>query len=99
MGRSNRAAGRDFSEENTLIDREISAGVVVAYLLWTLSFTLCVVAWVADNLDIGRLSILLCGAAATATVRTYFVRQAERIRSALAITSVVRGDDSVRPLR
>lgn len=98
-GRGNQVAGEAFSEESTLIDREISAGAVVAYLLWTLSLVLCGVAWLADDLDIGRLSLIVCGAAVTATVRTYFVCQGERIRSALTVTSVVRGDASVRPLR
>lgn len=82
-----------------MIDRDIRAGTVVAYLLWALSLTLCGVAWAVGSLDIGRLSIILCGAAATATVRTYFVAQAERIKAALAVTAIARESGSVRSLR
>lgn len=82
-----------------MIDREISAGTVVAYLLWALSATLCAVAWAVGDINVGRLSILLCGAAATATVRTYFVAQSERIKAALIVAVTERPDNRVRPMR
>lgn len=81
-----------------MVDREISAGAVVAYLLWALSLTLCAVAWVVGDLDVGRLSIILCGAAATATVRTYFVAQSDRIRAALIVAATEHPDGRVRPM-
>lgn len=88
-----------------MIDREVSAGAVVAYLLWGLTVVLCVGAWVLGDINVGRLSILTCGAAVTATVRTYFVDQAQRIKLALMVTATVRegeparGRGTVRPLR
>lgn len=82
-----------------MVDREISAGTVVAYLLWALTFTLCIAAWVMGDINVGRLSIITCGAAVTATVRTYFVIQSERIRAALIVAATERPESRVRPMR
>lgn len=82
-----------------MIDREISAGIVVAYLLWVLTVGLCIAAWVADDINVGRLSLLLCGAAVTATIRTYFVTQSERIKAALIVAATEQPGGRVRPMR
>lgn len=82
-----------------MVDRNISASTVAAYALWALSLTLCVVACAVGNIDVGRLSIIVCGAAVTATIRTYFIALSLRIQSAMTVTSAVRDGSQVRPLR
>lgn len=82
-----------------MVDREIRAGTVIAYLLWALSVTLFAVAWIVGDINVGRLSIIVCGAAATATVRTYFVAQSERIRAALIVAMTDDRTAQVRPMR
>lgn len=81
------------------MDRDISVSCVVAYGLWVLSFALCALAWALNDINVGRLSLIICGASITATVRTYFVTLSRRMRDAQVVTSTVTGSTRVRPMR
>lgn len=82
-------------------DREVSvsAGCVAAYLLWALSLTLCMIAWFVDSMDVGRFSLIVCGGAVTATIRTYFVAQHYRIKAALIVAATEPPPALVKPIR
>lgn len=79
-----------------MIDRKVSAGCVIAYALWAIALAVWGMAWVLHVRPLGDLSIIVSGAAATATVRTYFVGHLQRMKTAMAVTSVV---GEVTPLR
>lgn len=68
-----------------MLDWKISVSGVVAYGMWVTSFGLWGASWAFEQEDLGRLSLIFSAAAATATVRTYFVAQSRRIKLALAI--------------
>lgn len=67
-------------------DRATSLGCVVAYTLWTISGLLMLTSWLIwdDHLaeHLGRTGLIVCGAAVTATVRSYLVRQGRLLRAA-----------------
>jgi hypothetical protein len=83
-----------------MIDRQISVGLssITASLAWALAFILCGVAWLLGSIDVGRLSLLLCGVAVTLTVRAFLVEQTARIKSTL-IASHDIGPAPVRSMR
>jgi hypothetical protein len=72
---------------------------VVAYGLWALSLALWCLAWLVDVAPLGQLALIVCGGAATATVRTYFVVLHQRIRTAMSVTATVQEGGVVRPMR
>lgn len=80
-----------------MVDRQISAACVVAYGLWFACLSIWGVAWVVDAAPVYALSIIFCGAAATATIRSYFIDQNQRIRTSIAAAR--QGGSVVRPLR
>lgn len=82
-----------------MTDKKISAVSVAAGTAWALSLGLWGLAWIISSDDIGRLSLIVCGVAVTATIRSYLVTQDERIRTALAVTSVVRDSVTSLPTR
>ena len=69
-------------------DRELHITVtcLVAYLFWLLSLGVWLAAWEFHSLHLSNLGLILAAAAVTAQVRGYFIRQAERIRTALIVT-------------
>lgn len=71
-------------------DMKISAGCAVAWGLWAVSVVTFAVAWPLGIEGLSRLSLMLCGAAVTATIRTYFVNQNRMMRNAFEL-----GRDSV----
>lgn len=71
-------------------DRVVSAGQLVAGVLWTLAFGLWGAAWIVGNSNVGRLSLLICAAAATMTVRCFFTTQQRHIKNAMRVTATVR---------
>lgn len=79
-----------------MTDRQISAGCAVAYLLWAAVVALLGLAWLMDNDDLGRIGLASSAAAATATIRQYFVASNRLIRAAVGMTSM---GDTVRPMR
>lgn len=79
-----------------MVDREISIGNLVACTLWGACLGLWFVACLMHNEDIGRLSVIVCGGAVTATVRMFLVAQWQRIRTALIVTD---GHPPVRAMR
>lgn len=81
----------------TVVDREISVSCVVAYLLWALSLAMWAAAWKLGP-EMRALAVMVCIAAATGTVRTYFISLGHRIKAAMAVTAVVE-NSSVRSLR
>ena len=68
-----------------MTDREISAGCVVAYGLWVCVVTLLATAWAVNSEGLGRVGLAMSAAAATATIRSYFVRTNKMIRSAFEL--------------
>lgn len=82
-------------------DRAMSVGCAVATALWVLSGVILifsVAVWDGPlALHLGRFSIILCGAAVTATVRNYFVTTNRVIRSVLAVRDSV--DEPIRAVR
>lgn len=77
-----------------MLDKEISASCVVAYGLWLLSIGLLVASWFVPGGDVGRTAIIVCGAAATATIRTYFIALSRRVRAALIVATTESGEAS-----
>lgn len=68
-----------------MTDRDVSFGCVVAYVMWTLVVVLLAIAWALDDEAIGRTALALSAAAATATIRSYFVRQNQLMRNAFEL--------------
>lgn len=82
-----------------MVDRNISISCVVAYLLWALALVVWTASWIASFASLGQLAIIISAAAATGTVRTYFVEQHQRMKAALAVTATVRESATVSPMR
>lgn len=70
-------------------DRFVTLGSVVAYGLWALGLLMLVFSWLVGDADLathlGRGGLFLCGAAITATVRIYFVKQNKCMRNAFEL--------------
>jgi hypothetical protein len=71
-----------------LVDREIHTNTtsLLATALWILSVLAWGISWLFDQRYIAVLSLLICGAAGTVTVRAFFIAQTEQIRTALIVT-------------
>jgi hypothetical protein len=76
----------------------VSATCATAYVLWAGAVGLWLASWVDHSPTIGRLSLIVCGAAVTATVRSYCVELSQRIRNALAVFYDVERE-SGKPVR
>lgn len=68
-----------------MTDRDVSFGCVVAYAIWALVVTLLAIAWAVESEALGRTALALSAAAATATIRCYFVRQNQLMRNAFEL--------------
>lgn len=68
-----------------MTDRDVSFGCVVAYAMWALVVVLLVLEWTLECESIGRTALALSAAAATATIRSYFVRQNRLMRDAFEL--------------
>lgn len=79
-----------------MTDRAVSAGCVVAAGLWVLMVVLLGVAWGTGNEDAGRVGLACSAAAATATIRQFFVVQNRLMRNAFELG---RDSAEVRPMR
>lgn len=79
-----------------LDERHISARCLMSSGLWALCVVAWAVSWMVEQPDLGRLSLILCGAAVTVTVKGMFIAQRRYIKSVAAVTSVV--GSSVRTL-
>lgn len=77
------------------MERQISVNCVIAYGLWAATFAVWTVSWVVDIEALMALSVLVGMIAATATIRTYFITQNARIKTAMVVT----GREPVTPLR
>lgn len=62
-------------------DKTVSVGCMVAIVLWTLTIVLLGMSVALANDNVGRIGLALSAAAATATIRTYFVRQNQLMRA------------------
>lgn len=78
-------------------DRTISACSVVAYGLWVLSVLMIGTGWIVGNAHLGQMGLAAAAAAATATVRGYFVSQNRMIRTAFDYGRESAQHDNVRP--
>lgn len=68
-----------------LTDREVSIGCVVAYVLWGCVLLLLTLGWWLDEPHLGQFGLAASAAAATATIRSYFVRQNRMMRNAFEL--------------
>lgn len=59
----------------------VSLGCVTAWALWTVTVALLVVSWFTVDPRYGHTGLTLSAAAATATIRAYFVRQQRLLRT------------------
>lgn len=73
-------------------DFQISVSCVAAYVLWAASLIVWGIGWVTHIDDVGRLSLIICGAAVTAQIRSYIIDQHRRFRNMLAVTASVERD-------
>lgn len=75
-----------------MIDRNISAGRVIAGGLWAATLLVWAGSWAADNAHLGRLAIIFSAAAGVAQVRFYLIDQQERIKTAIAVVGTASRD-------
>lgn len=64
-----------------MTDRTISASCVAACGLWALSVMVIGTGWIVGDAHLGQMGLAAAAAAATATVRGYFVTQNRIIRN------------------
>lgn len=71
----------------TVKDVELSttAGLVIAYAAWALTLATWTIACIVGSGDMRALSIIVCGVAVTATIRTYFVGLHQMVRNAFEL--------------
>lgn len=79
-----------------MFERQVSVSCLVAYSLWFAATVLWVLLWAWDSRPLATASIIVAMAAGTATIRTYFLAQSERIKRALKSTGVEASVRSVR---
>lgn len=75
--------------------REIRTNLTVlaSVVLWFAAGSIWLISWIIDERYLSALSILIVAGAATLSIRSFILRQAEEIRTALIVT----GRDVVRP--
>jgi len=76
-------------------DRSINLGCVVAYMLWAVVVSFLALGLILDNAGVGQIGLAASAAAATATIRSYFVRSNQIMRNSIAL----RSEGSVRSVR
>jgi hypothetical protein len=76
-------------------DRSINLGCVVAYALWAAVVLFLGLGLLLDNPHVGQIGLAASAAAATATIRSYFVRSNQIMRNTIAL----RSEGSVRSVR
>lgn len=69
-------------------DQQISAACVWAYGMWVGAFAIWGVSWAVDLPEVRCLSIIAAVAAATATIRSYFIDQYQRLKAMQTRTTV-----------
>ncbi len=75
-----------------MTDRSINLGCVVAYALWAAVVLFLGLGLILDNAHVGQIGLGASAAAATATIRSYFVKSNQIVRNTMAL----RNDGSVR---
>ena len=73
-------------------DRPVNLGCVVAYALWAATVTLLGLSWLSGNLHLAGAACAVSAAAATATVRMYFVTSNRMIRLAFEYGRETQGE-------
>lgn len=68
-----------------MMDRDVSVGCMIAYLLWLLSLLMMIAGTTVGDVAWQNWALLLALGAGTATIRSYFVRQNRIVREALAV--------------
>jgi predicted MFS family arabinose efflux permease len=63
-------------------DRQFSASSLAASFGWTVAVGVWLVSWIVNESHLGQFAIILALAAATATVRMFFIGQSRRMRAA-----------------
>ncbi len=79
-----------------MTDRAINLGCVVAYLLWAAVVMFLLAGLLMENEHVGQVGLATAAAAATATVRSYFVKSNQIMRNALALRSEADRVSSIR---
>lgn len=75
-----------------MTDRSINLGCVVAYALWASVVLFLGLGLILDDPNVGQIGLAAAAAAATATIRSYFVRSNQILRNTIALRSEgVRG--------
>lgn len=73
-----------------MLEREISARCVLSYALWSVCLIVWAISWALGSDDLGRLGLIVCGAAVTGSVKWMFIQQREHFKSVAAVTGSVR---------
>jgi hypothetical protein len=70
-----------------MTDRSINLGCVVAYALWASMVLFLGMGLILDDANVGQVGLGAAAAAATATIRSYFVRSNQIMRNSIALRS------------
>lgn len=77
-----------------------SVTCATACLLWVVAVGIWLAAWRLDSPDLRTLSIMVCGGAVTATIRSYFVAWSRHLRTVMQVTGQGgRVGGPIHPLR
>lgn len=68
-----------------MTDRSVSIGCMVAYSLWVATLGLLVAAWITGDWRVGHTALASSAAAATASVRQFFVHQNKMLKRAFEL--------------
>lgn len=79
-----------------LDERHVSARCLMAWLLWSLSLVVWVISWALGLDDLGRLALMICAGAATFTIKGFFLKQRQYIKTVAAVTSTVASPTRIR---
>lgn len=80
-----------------MTDRTVSLGCLAAWAMWCVVAVVLAVAFLLDDQALGQCGLGGSAAAATATIRCYFVRQNRLVRA--AVESAQRDGSRVHALR
>lgn len=73
-----------------MLERDINARCLVVWGVWTLAVAIWGAAWLLGSDHLGRLSLIVCGAAVTVTVKQMFVEQRKHLRATITVAQAVR---------